>query len=394
MTSFLTTGGIRGGSEKLNSFQPRSFNMGISKEAFEQSKGFGRMHPGEDPDLTLRLWQLGFKSRLFKNSFVFHKRRIGWDKFKTQVSKFGKARPILDEKFPGYRKSIFWLPTVFSIGFCFSILLLFFHFIVPILFYVLYFAVILLFSSIQNQSFKIGILALKAVLIQFFYYGLSFLKSFIKIRILKIPAEKAFPELFFKKTKPILVGLTGGIGSGKTTVSKYLMVLGIPVFNSDEEAKKVMLEPEIILQIQAVFGTQVLDENNQINRKMLASIVFNNPNYLNQLNQIVHPAVQKSFDLWLKTHSDNPILFKEAAILFESGSYKNCDYVVSISASIATRVQRVMARDGVSQSAVYDRIQNQLTDQERAIKSDFELINDENSDYKVQMNLILKTINL
>ena len=109
MTSFLTTGGIRGGSEKINKFQPRSFNMGISKIAFEKSNGFGNIHPGEDPDLSIRLWNLGYETRLFPNAFVYHKRRIDWDKFSTQVNKFGKARPILNSWYPKYNKLTYFL---------------------------------------------------------------------------------------------------------------------------------------------------------------------------------------------------------------------------------------------------------------------------------------------
>ena len=104
MTSFITTGGIRGGSEKIDKFQPRSFNMGISKIAFEASKGFGNIHPGEDPDLSIRLWNLGFDTRLFPLAYVYHKRRIDWDKFSMQVNKFGKARPILNSWYPTYTK--------------------------------------------------------------------------------------------------------------------------------------------------------------------------------------------------------------------------------------------------------------------------------------------------
>ena len=117
MTSFLTTGGIRGGSEKIGKFQPRSFNMGLSRKAFEASNGFGNMHPGEDPDLSIRLWELGFETRLFTKAFVYHKRRIDWDKFTVQVSKFGKARPILNTWYPKYNKLTFFFPSVFIIGF-------------------------------------------------------------------------------------------------------------------------------------------------------------------------------------------------------------------------------------------------------------------------------------
>ncbi len=129
MTSFLTTGGIRGGSEKINKFQPRSFNMGISKIAFEKSNGFGNIHPGEDPELSIRLWKLGFQTRLFSTAFVYHKRRIDWDKFSIQVSKFGKARPILNSWYPEYNKITYWFPSLFVIGLIVSFGLLFVLFV-------------------------------------------------------------------------------------------------------------------------------------------------------------------------------------------------------------------------------------------------------------------------
>ena len=199
MTSFLTTGGIRGGSEKIGKFQPRSFNMGISKKAFQESKGFGNIHPGEDPDLSIRLWKLGYKTRLFPNAFVYHKRRIDWDKFSIQVNKFGKARPILDSWYPEYSKITFWFPSLFIIGLFFSVIVLIFGCKLPILLYAFYYLMILVFSTMQNSSLEIGLLSLVAVNRQFFGYGLGYLKSFLKIKILKQQPEKAFPELFFKR---------------------------------------------------------------------------------------------------------------------------------------------------------------------------------------------------
>ena len=199
MTSFLTTGGIRGGSEKIGKFQPRSFNMGISKKAFQESKGFGNIHPGEDPDLSIRLWKLGYKTRLFSNAFVYHKRRIDWDKFSIQVNKFGKARPILDSWYPEYSKITFWFPSLFIIGLFFSVIVLIFGCKLPLLLYAFYYLMILVFSTIQNRSLEIGLLSLVAVNRQFFGYGLGYLKSFLKIKILKQQPEKAFPELFFKR---------------------------------------------------------------------------------------------------------------------------------------------------------------------------------------------------
>jgi glycosyltransferase involved in cell wall biosynthesis len=199
MTSFLTTGGIRGGSEKIEKFQPRSFNMGISKKAFEESNGFGNIHPGEDPDLSIRLWKLGYKTRLFANAFVYHKRRIDWNKFSIQVTKFGKARPILDSWYPEYSKITFAFPSVFIIGLLFSIIALIFGYTFPILLYGYYYLMIFIVSTLQNKSLVIGFYSLIAVNKQFFGYGLGYLKSFFKIKVLKQQPEIAFPELFFKR---------------------------------------------------------------------------------------------------------------------------------------------------------------------------------------------------
>ena len=198
MTSFLTTGGIRGGSEKLTKFQPRSFNMGISKKAFEDSNGFGNIHPGEDPDLSIRLWKLGYETRLFPKAIVYHKRRIDWDKFSVQVTKFGKARPILNSWYPEYSKLTFFFPTIFLIGVYFSIIFLAFGFTFPIVCYIFYFLLILVTATVKNNSLKIGFLSLIAVFKQFFGYGNGFLESYIKVILLKQKPEIAFPELFFK----------------------------------------------------------------------------------------------------------------------------------------------------------------------------------------------------
>lgn len=199
MTSFITTGGIRGKSEKTGKFQPRSFNMGLSREAFEASGGFGNIHPGEDPDLAIRLWKLGYKTRLFKNCFVYHKRRIDWQKFYIQVKKFGKARPILDKWHPRYKKVTFLFPALFILGFVLSVILLLSGIKFLFYIYVLYFCIIFVASSWQNKSLKIGLLSLTALCIQFYGYGTGYLESFIKVHLLSTEPEKAFPELFFKK---------------------------------------------------------------------------------------------------------------------------------------------------------------------------------------------------
>lgn len=199
MTSFLTTGGVRGGTEKVNKFQPRSFNMGISRNAFLASGGFGNIHPGEDPDLTIRLWNLGFKSRLISEAFVYHKRRIDWDKFAFQTLKFGKARPILNSWYPNYSKLTYFFPSVFVIGFYISLLMLLFVKDFFFKFYCIYLLLIFISSSIQNRNISVGFLSVVATWIQFKNYGFGFLISFIRISILKQKPQEAFPELFFTK---------------------------------------------------------------------------------------------------------------------------------------------------------------------------------------------------
>ncbi len=198
MTSFLTTGGVRGGSEKLNKFQPRSFNMGLSKEAFEISRGFGKIHPGEDPDLTMRLWEHGFDTRLFPKAYVYHKRRIDWKKFSLQVSKFGMVRPILNSWFPKYNELTYFFPTLFILVFYTSLLLILFGIFWAAALYLLYFLIIWLSAATENKSIKIGCYSVFAVYKQMQGYGLGFLKSYWNIIILRKDPEKFFPKLFFK----------------------------------------------------------------------------------------------------------------------------------------------------------------------------------------------------
>lgn len=199
MTSVLTTGGVRGASEKLGKFQPRSFNMGISKKAFEASEGFSEIHPGEDPDLSIRLWKMGFETRLFQNVYVYHKRRIDWRKFRTQINKFGKVRPILDKWHPEHAKITYFFPVVFLLGFVVALTGLLLG--IPYLFdlYIVYFIACLISSAIQNKSLYIGLLSVWAVIIQFSAYGTGFLQSFWHIRINNKDPKKVFPNLFFNK---------------------------------------------------------------------------------------------------------------------------------------------------------------------------------------------------
>jgi glycosyltransferase involved in cell wall biosynthesis len=198
MTSFLTTGGIRGGSEKIEKFQPRSFNMGLSKKAFEDSKGFGNIHPGEDPDLSMKLWKKGYRTTLIKEAFVYHKRRIDWNKFYMQVNKFGKARPILNLWYPEYSKFTFWFPTLFLIVFVLATMNALLRYYLPIFLFFVYFLMLFVDSTLKNKSSKVGFLSIIATCIQFYGYGIGFLISTIKIVIMKKEPKEAFPELFFK----------------------------------------------------------------------------------------------------------------------------------------------------------------------------------------------------
>jgi len=200
MTSFITTGGIRGGKDS-DKFQPRSFNMGLSKSAFKASGGFGTIHPGEDPDLSLRLIKLGFKSQLIKDAYVYHKRRISWTKFYQQVYKFGMVRPILNTWHPNSERIIFWLPTLFSIGFALSIILFLFQVKWLLYIYIIYFLVAFVTALVSTKNVIIAFLAVIAIGVQFFGYGYGFLKSTLAIKLLKSDPEKRFPKLFFKNAQ-------------------------------------------------------------------------------------------------------------------------------------------------------------------------------------------------
>ena len=197
MTSFITTGHIRGG-DKSKDFQPRSFNMGISKEAYLRSKGFGKIHPGEDPDLSIRLKELGFSTKLYNDLKVFHKRRISVLSFFNQVYKFGVARSILNNRYPKTKKIIYWFPMIFSSMFLVSIFLFLFNISNLILtIYLLYFLLIFIQSSFKNNPF-VGLLSIMTTLIQFVGYGYGFFKSFILINMFpNKKIESIFPKMFF-----------------------------------------------------------------------------------------------------------------------------------------------------------------------------------------------------
>lgn len=189
-----------------------------------------------------------------------------------------------------------------------------------------------------------------------------------------------------------IIGLTGGIGSGKTTIANLFKAEGIPVYIADDEARILMQSPEIVDEIRKMFGSTVFDSS-ILNRQKLAEIVFNNPEKLKVLNSIIHPAVRKHFEQWVLIHKNYPFVIYEAAILFESGSYKNCDKIISVMAPLESRIRRVMHRDKTSREQVLSRINAQWNDEQRLAKSDYVIENDTPEIAKSEFGEILKMLN-
>lgn len=190
-----------------------------------------------------------------------------------------------------------------------------------------------------------------------------------------------------------IIGLTGGIGSGKTTVANHFMKSNIPVYIADDEARKISQSPEIIEEIRNVFGKSIFDDA-ILNREKLSQIVFNDPEKLKQLNAIIHPAVRKHFQNWVLKHDSAPFVIYEAAILFESGSYKNCDLIITVTAPIELRIQRVIQRDKTTRELVLKRINAQWNDEQRIAKSDFVIENVNPKTTKTEIDKILKILKI
>lgn len=188
-----------------------------------------------------------------------------------------------------------------------------------------------------------------------------------------------------------IIGLTGGIGSGKTTIANHFMAAGVPVYIADDEARKIMQSAAIIEEIKKNFGS-VIFENGILNRQKLAEIVFNDPDKLKLLNGIIHPAVKKHFENWISNHNQSPFIIYEAAILFESGSYKNCDKIITVTAPLETRIQRVIQRDNTTRENVLKRINSQWDDNQRIAKSDFVVENIDPEITKAEVEKILKIL--
>ena len=200
MTSIFTTGGIRGSKTAVTKFQPRSFNMGVKKSAFEKVGGFSEMRIGEDPDLSMRLWEHGFTTAFFDDIGVYHKRRVDFGKFSKQVYQFGCARPILNQRHPKYVKISFAFPSLFLIGYLVGFIEYFFFQKGVILgFYGLYTFIVFFHALYKTRNISIAANAIIATYIQMFSYGVGFLKSWILLNVFRQKPEDAFPSHFQKQ---------------------------------------------------------------------------------------------------------------------------------------------------------------------------------------------------
>lgn len=190
-----------------------------------------------------------------------------------------------------------------------------------------------------------------------------------------------------------IIGLTGGIGSGKTTIAKFFASEGVPIYIADLEAKSLMDSKEIKKEIFELFGKTIF-KNEMLDRAKIAEIVFNDPTMLVKLNSIVHPAVKKHFKEWVDAHESEDLLLYESAILFESGHYKEFDYVISVIAPLESRIARVLARDDSTREQVMSRVNAQWNDDERVKKSDFIIENINLDDSKLKVMDILKILKI
>lgn len=190
----------------------------------------------------------------------------------------------------------------------------------------------------------------------------------------------------------VKVGITGGIGSGKTTVCTLLEVLGFPVYYSDTRANWLMdHDPALKQQIIAAFG-ELAYINGNLNKPFLAEIIFNDPQKKQEINNLVHPVVRLDFEKWVNDQSET-IVFQESALLFETGNYQQMDFAVLVCADEMTKIERVMKRNGISRNDVEMRMKSQLTDDQKMPLADFIIRNDANVPVIPQVFQFIQQIN-
>jgi dephospho-CoA kinase len=186
-----------------------------------------------------------------------------------------------------------------------------------------------------------------------------------------------------------IIGLTGGIGSGKTTVAKYIASKGIPVYIADEAAKDIMNDANVVREVQSIFPENVILKNGLLDRNAIRELVFEDKSKLEQLNKIIHPKVKTDFENWLKKNKKAPFVIKEVAILFETNGHKYCDATILVTAPIETRIKRVIERDSTSRENILQIINNQLPEEEKMKLATFVVTNENLSiTYKTVDNLI------
>jgi len=189
------------------------------------------------------------------------------------------------------------------------------------------------------------------------------------------------------------IGITGGIGSGKTTVCHLFELLGIPIYYADDRAKWLMCHhPDLVLQLKQTFGESIYLPDGALNRTYLANLVFANPWQLQQLNQLVHPVVFEDAETWHYQQRNVPYTLKEAALLFESGSFRNLDRLITVYAPLSLRIQRVIQRDLVSQERVIERVKQQMPDAQKMELADFIITNNGHAPLIPQVLAIHKSL--
>ncbi len=178
--------------------------------------------------------------------------------------------------------------------------------------------------------------------------------------------------------KPLRIGVTGGIGSGKSVVCKIFSALGMPVYDADSRAKQLMTVDKILIEkIKEQFGESSYSIDGSLNRDFLGKEVFNDPRKLEQLNQLVHPRVGDDYEQWVEKNKSVGYVVKEAALLFESESYKMLDKIIVVTAPEDLRIQRVMDRDKRSKEGILKIIRSQMPEEEKINRADFIIYNDE-----------------
>ena len=196
MTSFLTTGGLRSSESNSRKFQLRSFNMGLSKEAFEQTGGFSKQRIGEDIDLNFKLIQEGLSTQLIPEAFVYHKRRSSLKSFFLQTRNFGAARPVLNAMHKGSGKWAYWFPSLFMTGSLLALVLLGAGFYIPIFLFLVYLLLLFADAYVKTRDIFVAVTSLVTTVVQFYGYGYGFLRSQYRIRVQGLDVREAFPGMF------------------------------------------------------------------------------------------------------------------------------------------------------------------------------------------------------